>query len=110
MSAFFALMRLASQSYGQPGCHARRGTRRHSLQIRDPRRRAHPADGVERLLGKGDFYAYLTTLDDIIASRGGNPLIVALPTALSAARRLPKPVARRIRAPSDDERGGAARG
>ena len=30
----------------------------------------------ERLLGKGDFYAYLTTLDDIIGSRGGNPLIV----------------------------------
>ena len=30
----------------------------------------------ERLLGKGDFYAYLTTLDDIVASRGGNPLIV----------------------------------
>lgn len=30
----------------------------------------------ERLLGKGDFYAYLTTLDDVIASRGGNPLVV----------------------------------
>jgi glc operon protein GlcG len=30
----------------------------------------------ERLLGKGDFYAYLTTLDDVIGSRGGNPLIV----------------------------------
>ena len=30
----------------------------------------------ERLLGKGDFYAYLATLDDVIASRGGNPLIV----------------------------------
>jgi uncharacterized protein GlcG (DUF336 family) len=30
----------------------------------------------ERLMGKGDFYAYLTTLDDIIASRGGNPLII----------------------------------
>jgi uncharacterized protein GlcG (DUF336 family) len=31
---------------------------------------------VERWLGKGDFYAYLPTLDDVIASRGGNPLVV----------------------------------
>jgi hypothetical protein len=30
----------------------------------------------ERLLGKGDFYAYLATLDDFIGSRGGNPLVV----------------------------------
>ena len=30
---------------------------------------------LERLLGKGDFFAYLTTLDDVIASRGGNPLM-----------------------------------
>ena len=30
----------------------------------------------ERLLGKGDFFAYLPTLDDVIASRGGNPLVV----------------------------------
>jgi glc operon protein GlcG len=30
----------------------------------------------ERLLGKGDFFSYLTTLDDVIASRGGNPLVV----------------------------------
>ena len=30
----------------------------------------------ERLLGKGPFYAYLPTLDDVIASRGGNPLVV----------------------------------
>jgi glc operon protein GlcG len=30
----------------------------------------------ERLLGKGAFFAYLTTLDDVIASRGGNPLVV----------------------------------
>jgi glc operon protein GlcG len=30
----------------------------------------------ERLLGKGPFFAYLTTLDGVIASRGGNPLIV----------------------------------
>jgi glc operon protein GlcG len=30
----------------------------------------------ERLLAKGGFFAYLTTLDNVIASRGGNPLIV----------------------------------
>jgi uncharacterized protein GlcG (DUF336 family) len=30
----------------------------------------------ERLLGKGPFYAYLSTLDGVVASRGGNPLIV----------------------------------
>jgi glc operon protein GlcG len=30
----------------------------------------------ERLVGKGPFFAYLTTLDDLIASRGGNPIIV----------------------------------
>jgi glc operon protein GlcG len=30
----------------------------------------------ERLLGKGAFFAYLTTLDDVIASRGGNPIVV----------------------------------
>jgi glc operon protein GlcG len=30
----------------------------------------------ETLIGKGPYYAYLTTLDDVIASRGGNPLVV----------------------------------
>ena len=30
----------------------------------------------ERLLGKGAFFSYLPTLDDVIASRGGNPLMV----------------------------------
>ena len=30
----------------------------------------------ERLIDKGVFFSYLTTLDDMIASRGGNPLIV----------------------------------
>jgi glc operon protein GlcG len=29
----------------------------------------------ERLLGRGAFFAYLATLDDVIASRGGNPLV-----------------------------------
>ena len=30
----------------------------------------------ERLLGRGPFFSYLTTLDDVIASRGGNPIVV----------------------------------
>ena len=30
----------------------------------------------ERLSGKGPFFAYLATLDDVIMSRGGNPLVV----------------------------------
>ena len=30
----------------------------------------------ETLLGKGPYFAYLATLDDVIASRGGNPLVV----------------------------------
>ena len=30
----------------------------------------------ERLIGKGAFFNYLTTLDDVVASRGGNPLMV----------------------------------
>jgi glc operon protein GlcG len=30
----------------------------------------------ETLVGKGPYFAYLATLDDVILSRGGNPLIV----------------------------------
>jgi uncharacterized protein GlcG (DUF336 family) len=30
----------------------------------------------ENLIGKGPYYSYLTTLDDVVASRGGNPLVV----------------------------------
>ena len=30
----------------------------------------------ETLIGKGPYFNYLTTLDDVTASRGGNPLIV----------------------------------
>src|SRR5258708_21331663 len=30
----------------------------------------------ERLLGRGPFFTYLTTLDGVIASRGGNPILV----------------------------------
>ena len=35
-----------------------------------------PTVVFERLIGKGPFFSYLTTLDDVIASRGGNPLVV----------------------------------
>ena len=28
------------------------------------------------LIGKGPYFAYLTTFDDVIASRGGNLLVV----------------------------------
>ena len=35
-----------------------------------------PTLTFERLLGRGDFFAYLATLDDVIASRGGNPIVV----------------------------------
>jgi uncharacterized protein GlcG (DUF336 family) len=35
-----------------------------------------PTVVFERLLGRGAFFSYLPTLDDFIASRGGNPLVV----------------------------------
>jgi len=35
-----------------------------------------PTVVFERLLGKGAFFAYLPTLDDVIASRGGNPIMI----------------------------------
>ncbi len=34
-----------------------------------------PTLAFENLIGKGPYFAYLTTLDDVIASRGGNMLI-----------------------------------
>ena len=45
-------------------------------KARTSARYRRPTVVFERLLGKGDFYAYLSTLDDVIASRGGNPLVV----------------------------------
>ena len=30
----------------------------------------------ETLIGKGPYFTYLMTLDDVVASRGGNPLVV----------------------------------
>ena len=52
-----------------------------SIQIAQHKARAaakyrRPTVVFERLLGKGDFFSYLATLDDVIASRGGNPIIV----------------------------------
>jgi len=35
-----------------------------------------PTVVFERLMGKGDFFNYLATLDDVIGSRGGNPIVV----------------------------------
>jgi len=52
-----------------------------SIQIsqhkaRTAARYRRPTVVFERLLGRGAFFSYLTTLDDVIASRGGNPIIV----------------------------------
>ena len=48
------------------------------FEAQGPHRRALSApDGcVRTLLGKGAFFSYLPTLDDVIASRGGNPIVV----------------------------------
>jgi len=35
-----------------------------------------PTVNFERLLGKGPFFSYLATLDGVIGSRGGNPIVV----------------------------------
>jgi glc operon protein GlcG len=45
-------------------------------KARTAARYRRPTVIFERLLSKGPFFAYLPTLDDITASRGGNPLIV----------------------------------
>ncbi len=45
-------------------------------KARTAARYRRPTVVFERLLGKGPFFAYLPTLDDVIMSRGGNPLIV----------------------------------
>jgi glc operon protein GlcG len=45
-------------------------------KARTAARYRRPTVVFERLLGKGPFFAYLTTLDGVIASRGGNPIIV----------------------------------
>jgi uncharacterized protein GlcG (DUF336 family) len=52
-----------------------------SVQIAQHKARAsaryrRPTVVFERLMGKGDFFSYLPTLDDFIGSRGGNPIVV----------------------------------
>jgi uncharacterized protein GlcG (DUF336 family) len=63
-------------------------------KARTAARYRRPTLVFERLLAKGGFFAYLTTLDNVIASRGGNPLIVggkvigAIGVSGGAARRM----------------------
>jgi glc operon protein GlcG len=45
-------------------------------KARTAARYRRPTLVFETLIGKGPYFAFLTTLDDVIASRGGNPLIV----------------------------------
>jgi glc operon protein GlcG len=45
-------------------------------KARTAARYRRPTLVFETLLGKGPYFSYLPTLDDVIASRGGNPLIV----------------------------------
>ena len=45
-------------------------------KARTAARYRRPTVVFERLLGKGAFFSYLPTLDDVIASRGGNPIMV----------------------------------
>ena len=45
-------------------------------KARTATRYRRPTLVFETLIGKGAYYAYLTTLDDVIASRGGNPLVI----------------------------------
>jgi glc operon protein GlcG len=45
-------------------------------KARTAARYRRPTLVFETLIGKGPYFAFLTTLDDVIASRGGNPLMV----------------------------------
>ncbi len=45
-------------------------------KARTAARYRRPTLVFETLIGKGPYFAYLTTLDDVIGSRGGNPLVV----------------------------------
>ena len=45
-------------------------------KARTAARYRRPTVVFERLSGKGAFFTYLSTLDDVIMSRGGNPLVV----------------------------------
>lgn len=45
-------------------------------KARTSTRYRRPTLAFENLMGKGPYFAYLSTLDDVIASRGGNLLVV----------------------------------
>ena len=45
-------------------------------KARTAARYRRPTLVFETLMGKGPYFSYLATLDDVIASRGGNRLIV----------------------------------
>lgn len=45
-------------------------------KARTAARYRRPTVVFERLVGRGAFFAYIPTLDDVIASRGGNPIVV----------------------------------
>jgi glc operon protein GlcG len=45
-------------------------------KARTAARYRRPTVVFERLSGKGPFFSYLGTLDDVILSRGGNPLVI----------------------------------
>ena len=45
-------------------------------KARTSTRYRRPTLVFETLIGKGQYFSYLSTLDDVIASRGGNPLVV----------------------------------
>ena len=45
-------------------------------KARTAARYRRPTLAFENLIGKGPYFHYLTTLDDVIASRGGNPLMM----------------------------------
>jgi glc operon protein GlcG len=52
-----------------------------SIQISQHKARAaarlrRPTLAFEQAMGRGQYFTYLVTLDDLVASRGGNPLIV----------------------------------
>jgi glc operon protein GlcG len=44
-------------------------------KARTSARYRRPTLAFETLIGKGPYFTYLATLDDVIASRGGNPLM-----------------------------------
>ena len=45
-------------------------------KARSSARYRRPTLVFETLIGKGPYFAYLVTLDDVVASRGGNPLMI----------------------------------